>query len=162
MKEEREVLEDVGRDPEAKVVEDLIRYELNEPSLDCLFLTSANLEERERTEPSSSLQLIRDLCMDTLRDAWDRFQLYQARAQRPPRCSTSEAMGNEILNRACGYNDRRSVETKGGKCNNRNSLPELIVKHSRGKEKDRQMKGLRRLHKPQPSLFEGLLSFAEY
>ena len=34
----------------AKVVEDLIRYELDEPSLNRFFLTSANLEERERTK----------------------------------------------------------------------------------------------------------------
>ena len=50
IEEEHEVLEDVKRDPEAKVVEDLIRYELDEPSSDYFFLTSANLEERERTE----------------------------------------------------------------------------------------------------------------
>ena len=41
--EEQDVLEDVGRDPEAKVVEDLIRYELDEPSSDHFFLTGANL-----------------------------------------------------------------------------------------------------------------------
>ena len=50
IEEEHEVLENVERDPKAKVVEDLIRYELDEPSLDCFFLTSANLEEQERTE----------------------------------------------------------------------------------------------------------------
>ncbi|GFZ11573.1 hypothetical protein Acr_22g0009710 [Actinidia rufa] len=48
--EERKVLEDVGRTLEAKVVEDLIRYELNEPSSDRFFLTGANLKEREKTE----------------------------------------------------------------------------------------------------------------
>ncbi|GFS32686.1 hypothetical protein Acr_00g0024030 [Actinidia rufa] len=47
IKKEQKVLEDVGRDPEAKVVEDLIRYEL---SLDRFFLMGANLEERKRTE----------------------------------------------------------------------------------------------------------------
>ena len=50
IEEEHEVLEDVGRDPEDKVMEDLIRYELDEPSSDRFFLTGANLEERERTE----------------------------------------------------------------------------------------------------------------
>ena len=50
IEEEHEVLEDVGRDPEDKVVEDLIRYELDEPSSDRFFLTGANLEERERIE----------------------------------------------------------------------------------------------------------------
>ena len=50
IEKEHEVLEDVGRDPEAKVIEDLIRYELDEPSSDCFFLTGANLKERERTE----------------------------------------------------------------------------------------------------------------
>ncbi|PSS08152.1 Topoisomerase [Actinidia chinensis var. chinensis] len=50
VEEEQEVLEDVGRDLEAKVVEDLMSYELDEPSLDRLFLPSANLEKRDRTE----------------------------------------------------------------------------------------------------------------
>ena len=50
IEEERKILEDVGRDPKAKVVKDLIRYELDEPSSDHFFLTGANLEERERTE----------------------------------------------------------------------------------------------------------------
>ena len=45
-----EVLEDIKRDPEAKVVEDLICYELGELSSDCYFLTDANLEEQEITE----------------------------------------------------------------------------------------------------------------
>ncbi|GFZ00575.1 hypothetical protein Acr_14g0002100 [Actinidia rufa] len=48
--DEREVLEDVGRTPEDKVVEDLILYELIEPSSDLFFLTGANLKKRERTE----------------------------------------------------------------------------------------------------------------
>ena len=50
IKEEYEVQDDIGRAPKAKVVEDLIRYELDEPSSDRFFLTSTNLEERERTE----------------------------------------------------------------------------------------------------------------
>ena len=48
---EQEILEDVRRDLEAKVVEDLICYELDEPSSDHFFLTGANLEEQERIEP---------------------------------------------------------------------------------------------------------------
>ncbi|GFS40881.1 hypothetical protein Acr_00g0071010 [Actinidia rufa] len=40
----------IERDPGAKVVEDLMRYELDESSSDCFFLTGANLEEWERTE----------------------------------------------------------------------------------------------------------------
>ena len=40
----------VRRDPETKVVEDLICYEIDVPSSDCFFLTGANLEEQERTE----------------------------------------------------------------------------------------------------------------
>ena len=50
IEEEHKVLKDVGRDPEAKVVEDLICYELDEPSSDCFFLIGANLEEQKRTE----------------------------------------------------------------------------------------------------------------
>ena len=50
IEEEHEILNDVGRDPETKVVEDLIRYELDEPSSDRFFRTDANLEEREITD----------------------------------------------------------------------------------------------------------------
>ena len=64
IEEEHEVLDDVRRDPKAKVVEDQIRYELDEPSSDCFFLTGTNLKERERTE----LIQFRGLCMDTLQD----------------------------------------------------------------------------------------------
>ena len=45
IEEEREVLEYVGRDPKAKVVEDLIRYELDNPTTDRFFRTGTNLEE---------------------------------------------------------------------------------------------------------------------
>ncbi|GFS44221.1 hypothetical protein Acr_00g0089210 [Actinidia rufa] len=45
IEKELEVLEDVGRDSKAKVVEDMIHYELDEPSSDRFFLTGANLEE---------------------------------------------------------------------------------------------------------------------
>ena len=45
IEEEYEVLEDVGRDPKANVVEDLIRYELDEPSSNHFFLIGANREE---------------------------------------------------------------------------------------------------------------------
>ncbi|GFY99152.1 chitin elicitor receptor kinase 1 [Actinidia rufa] len=40
----------LARLPKAKVVEDLIRYELDKPSLDRFFFTGANLKEREKTE----------------------------------------------------------------------------------------------------------------
>ena len=50
VEEEREVLEDVGRTPETKVAEDLIRYELDEPSSDRYFLGGSNMKERERTK----------------------------------------------------------------------------------------------------------------
>ena len=55
--EEHEVLEDVGRDPEAKVVEDLIRYELDEPSSDRFVLEQTWSNEREPIS-SSFLKLI--------------------------------------------------------------------------------------------------------
>ena len=45
IEEEHKVLEDIGKDPKAKVVEDMIRYKLNEPRLVHFFLTGANLEE---------------------------------------------------------------------------------------------------------------------
>ena len=44
IEEGNRVLEDVGRDPEAKVMEDLIHYELDEPSADHFFLIDANLK----------------------------------------------------------------------------------------------------------------------
>ena len=50
VKEEREALEDVGRIPEAKVVEDMIHYELDEPNLYHFFLVGSNMRKRERTD----------------------------------------------------------------------------------------------------------------
>ena len=50
IEEEIDNFEDVGWDPEAKVMKDLICYELDEPSLNHFFLTSANLEEPGRIE----------------------------------------------------------------------------------------------------------------
>ena len=54
VEEERKVLENVDRIPKEKVVEDLVRYELNEPSSDCFFLIDSNMKERGRTNSSSS------------------------------------------------------------------------------------------------------------
>ena len=45
VEEEIEVLEDIGRTPKDKGVDDLIRYEFEEPRSDCFFLTGANLKE---------------------------------------------------------------------------------------------------------------------
>ena len=50
VEEDIEMLEDVGRDPETKVIEDLMRYELDEPSSDRFFLIGSNLNECERDE----------------------------------------------------------------------------------------------------------------
>ena len=47
---EREVLEDIGRIPEAKVVEDVMCYYLNVPRSDHFFLTGSNLKKQERIE----------------------------------------------------------------------------------------------------------------
>ena len=66
IEEEHEILEDVGRDPKAKVVEDLICYELDEPSSDRFFLTGANLEERASSS-SSSKKISRSLHGNPLR-----------------------------------------------------------------------------------------------
>ena len=54
IEEEREVLEGIRRDPKAKVVEDLIRYELDEPSSDYFFLTSATWRNKKESSSSSS------------------------------------------------------------------------------------------------------------
>ena len=50
VEEERKVLEDVGRTPEAKVMEDLMCYSLDEPSSDRFFLKGSNLIERKITK----------------------------------------------------------------------------------------------------------------
>ncbi|GFZ15662.1 hypothetical protein Acr_25g0000710 [Actinidia rufa] len=50
IEEDIEVLKDVGRDPEAKVIEKLVRYELDEPGSDQFFLGGSNLNECKRTE----------------------------------------------------------------------------------------------------------------
>ncbi|XP_057489449.1 uncharacterized protein LOC130775334 [Actinidia eriantha] len=50
VEEDIEVLEDVGRDPKAKIIEELVRYELDEPSSDRFFLIGSELNECERTE----------------------------------------------------------------------------------------------------------------
>ncbi|GFS40182.1 hypothetical protein Acr_00g0066980 [Actinidia rufa] len=50
IEEDIEVLEDVGRDPETKVIEELVRYELDEPGSDRFFLVGSDLNECERTE----------------------------------------------------------------------------------------------------------------
>ena len=47
IEEEYKVPEDIGKDPEAKVLEELILFELDEPSSDRVFLTDGNLEKRE-------------------------------------------------------------------------------------------------------------------
>ena len=73
--------------------------------------------------------------MDTLRDAWDRPQLYQTQAKCFSRCQANEIAEKEIYNRARGCNDRGSGKTKRGKCNNRGSLPELVIQHNRCEEK---------------------------
>ncbi|GFY99310.1 uridine kinase-like 4 [Actinidia rufa] len=64
IEKEREFLEDVGRDPEAKVVEDLIHYELEEPSSDRFFLieqgclASAHKGEESSEAKSAEFQLV--------------------------------------------------------------------------------------------------------
>ncbi|GFS32905.1 hypothetical protein Acr_00g0025260 [Actinidia rufa] len=53
---EMEVLEDVGRIPENKVVKDPIHYEVNEPSSHRYFLHGSNMKEQERTELTEFLK----------------------------------------------------------------------------------------------------------
>ena len=43
-------MKDVSRTPEAKIVEDLIRYDLDKPCLDRFFLMCSNLTKREKIE----------------------------------------------------------------------------------------------------------------
>ena len=44
------MLQDVGKTPKDKVVEDLIRYELDELSSYCYLFVGSNMKEREKTE----------------------------------------------------------------------------------------------------------------
>ena len=64
----------------------------------------------------------------------------------------------EIRTRACGCYDWRGGKIEGSKCNNRSSLPETAIQHSRGKEEDWQVESLHWLHKPQLGLSERLIS----
>ncbi|GFZ04686.1 hypothetical protein Acr_17g0002580 [Actinidia rufa] len=56
IEENTEVLEDVGRDPEAKVIEELVRYELGERGSDRFFLVGSGLNECERPEIPGPIQ----------------------------------------------------------------------------------------------------------
>ena len=69
VEEEVEILEDVRRNSEAKVVEDLMRYELDEPSSKYYFLIGANLKERERIE------LIQFLEVNIEVFAWTQYEM---------------------------------------------------------------------------------------
>ena len=71
IEEKHEVLDDIGRDPEAKVVKDLICYELNEPSSYYFFLTNANLEEWERTD------LIQFLTVNIEVFVWTPYEMHR-------------------------------------------------------------------------------------
>ena len=68
VEEDREVLKDVGNTPEA-IVEDLMSYDLNEPSLDCFFLTRSKLTEQERNE------LIEFLTINIEVFAWTQYEM---------------------------------------------------------------------------------------
>ncbi|GFY88776.1 hypothetical protein Acr_06g0007160 [Actinidia rufa] len=50
VKEDIEMLEDVGCDPEAKVIEELVRYELDEPSSDRFFLVGGRRSAPEHVD----------------------------------------------------------------------------------------------------------------
>ena len=63
---ETKLLKDFGKPPEAKVVEDLIRYELDELSSDRYFLIISNLKERQRIELIKFLKA--GIRMDSIRD----------------------------------------------------------------------------------------------
>ena len=70
MEEKKKVLEDVGRTSEAKVIEDLIHYNLNEPSSDCFFLKGSHLTKQDRIELIEFLTTNIEV-MDPIRDACD-------------------------------------------------------------------------------------------
>ena len=139
-------------------MEDLICYELDEPNSDHLFLTSPNLEEQERTE------LIQFLIANIKVLTWRPEiapNFINTQVEHSPQSLTNETTRKKVHDRACGCCDRRGRKDKRGKCNNKGSLPELVVKHSRGKKEDEQVKSLRQLHKPQSGLSERLFSYAQ-
>ena len=85
IEEEHEVLKDVGRDPEAKVVENLICYELDEPSLNHFFLIDANLKERERIELIQFLKKVPWTLGNTMRDQGESRANYSDQQPRQPK-----------------------------------------------------------------------------
>ncbi|GFS31446.1 hypothetical protein Acr_00g0017380 [Actinidia rufa] len=108
VEEEREVLEDVDRTLEAKVVEDLTRYELSEPSSDRYFLIGSNMKERERTE------LIEFLIANIDIFTWMPYKnpgidptLIKHRLNVMPKARSKKQRG-----RACKCGDRRDQEIK--------------------------------------------------
>ena len=54
VEEGREMLQDVGKTPKDKVVEDLIRYELDELSSYCYLFVGSIMKERENANIESS------------------------------------------------------------------------------------------------------------
>ena len=108
IKEEHEVLEDVQKDLEAKVLEDLIHFELDEPSLNHFFLRGTNLEEREKTKLIQFFtENIEVFAWTHLRDVWDRPQFRQTQVERSPRSPTSETKRKKVHDRVCECGDRR-------------------------------------------------------
>ncbi|GFZ18424.1 hypothetical protein Acr_27g0001630 [Actinidia rufa] len=76
VKEEREVLEDVDRTLEDKVVEDLLRYDLDEQCLGCYFLVGLNMKEGESTELIEFLNANIGSCMPFgLKNAGSMYQI---------------------------------------------------------------------------------------
>ncbi|GFZ09156.1 hypothetical protein Acr_20g0009640 [Actinidia rufa] len=69
IEEDIEVLEDVGRDIEAKIIKELVCYELDEPGSDRFFLIGSYLNECERTE------LIQLLKANIKAFAWTFFKM---------------------------------------------------------------------------------------
>ncbi|GFS29078.1 hypothetical protein Acr_00g0005240 [Actinidia rufa] len=102
VEEDIEMLEDVGRDPEAKVIEELVRYELDEPSSDRFFLVRSNLDECEKTK------LIQLLKANIEAFAWTPYEM-------------SRIDPNFIKHKLNVQLDFRSVKQRG-----RRSVPEHV------------------------------------
>ncbi|GFS46047.1 ovate family protein 13 [Actinidia rufa] len=106
VEQEHEVLEDVDRNPKAKVVDDLMHYELDEPSSDRFFLTGHALRTEEhwchiskdghenvRANPGKILRAFSD-------ETWDRGQprinYCDQQSRQPEKCEGGSELDRDI------------------------------------------------------------------
>ena len=125
-------------------MEDLICYALDEPSLDCFFLTRVNLKERERTK------IIHLLKANIEVFTWTPYEMLRIdpnfikhELNILPDARLVKQRGKKYATEHVDAMIEKVEKFKGGKCNNGGSLSEMVIQHRRGKEEDKRMEGLR-------------------